>query len=312
MTRQYLRKLSVILANNDTALDISALRVVFKIKQWDLQTPNNAVITAYNMSRETQDRIQREFSRVILQAGYEGGRFGTIFEGTLVQSFAGRENATDTFFTMVASDGDQGLNFGVVSTSIAAGSTHADATRAAIAAMAPHGVSEGYMAPEVSAGHPLPRGRVLFGMASDHLRNIARNTDTNFSIQNGKAQFLPKEGYLPGPAVVLTAATGLIGLPIRTQDGITLRCLLNPEIKVGSPIQLDNRSVQQLPASTSQAGVLASLNLQASVRFSEDGFYRILAIDHVGDSRGNDWYSDIIAISLRDPAPKPQVDKGRL
>lgn len=311
MSRQYLRKLSVVLANDQEALELSALKCVFHIRQSDLQTPNNVVLTVYNVSEATQERAEKEFTRLVIQAGYEDGPFGTIFDGSIVQAYAGRENATDTFLKVVGGDGDQGYNFAVVNRSLAAGSTAQDQWSAVGAALAEQGVKQGYV-PDNLPGNALPRGKVMFGMARDHARQLAETHGLNWSIQNRQLQAVRKDAYLPGPAVVITAKTGMVGLPQRTQDGIRVRCLLNPELRVARPIQLDNRSIQNRPVGPSIQGERSYLELQSQVRLSSDGFYRVLVVDHVGDSRGNDWYSDIIAIALRDSAPLSQAQLGRV
>lgn len=285
MSRQYLRKISVIIGNDQEAIELASLRCVFKIKQWNLQTPNNLDLIVYNVAPKTEAKAISEFTRVVVQAGYEGGRFGTIFEGSIVQSFGGRENQTDTFLRIVAADGDLAYNRAIINQAFAAGTTPKEQWAAVAAAMAKHGVDPGYMAePASSAG--LPRGKVVFGMARDHARHLADANGQAWSIQSGRLQVLPKEGYLPGPAVELTSETGLVGLPERTQEGIKLRCLMNPMLKVGSPIHLNTRSIQQQPAETSEPGYLAYTMLLAEVRLASDGFYRVMVVEHFGDSRG--------------------------
>ncbi|WP_457832633.1 hypothetical protein, partial [Staphylococcus aureus] len=77
----------------------------------------------------------------------------------------GRENQTDTYLDITAADGDSAYNFAVVNTSLAAGSTVEQHVQAACTAMAPFGVSLDYMF-ELPK-NPLPRGKVMFGMARD-------------------------------------------------------------------------------------------------------------------------------------------------
>jgi hypothetical protein len=37
-----------------------------------------------------------------------------------------------------------------------------------------------------------------------------------------------------------------------------------------------------------------------------DGVYKILCMDHTGDNRGNDWYTDLICLSVDPSAPAPK------
>lgn len=53
-------------------------------------------------------------------------------------------------------------------------------------------------------------------------------------------QMVPARGYLPGEAVVLSAGTGLIGTPKANDKGIEIKCLLNPRLRIGGRVRLDN------------------------------------------------------------------------
>ena len=46
------------------------------------ETPNSASIKVYNLSEATAGRICKEFTRVILQAGYQGN-CSVIFDGNI-------------------------------------------------------------------------------------------------------------------------------------------------------------------------------------------------------------------------------------
>jgi hypothetical protein len=111
MSELFGRKCSLIVG--DTAgngLELSALRVTFTVNKADNQSPAHAIIRVYNLSDDTARTVQKEFTRVALQAGYEGD-YGLIFSGTVSQVRKGRENPTDTFLEIVATDGDEAYNF---------------------------------------------------------------------------------------------------------------------------------------------------------------------------------------------------------
>lgn len=101
---QYKRKASLLLVDDDEVLDLSNLRFRFQVKAMDVESPNNAAIRVYNLSRDTLVKIRGEFSRVILQAGYDNN-FGVIFDGTIKQFRIGREGTTDTYLDILAADG---------------------------------------------------------------------------------------------------------------------------------------------------------------------------------------------------------------
>ena len=91
---------------------------------------------------------------------------------------------------------------------------------------------------------------VFFGEPSDYMREIAIANDASYSTLEGKANIgrMTDQSQSPQEAIVLTPQTGLIGVPVQTQDGISFRCLLNPNIKVQYPpmlVKLDMQQVQQ-------------------------------------------------------------------
>lgn len=134
----------------------------------------------------------------------------------------------------------------------------------------------------------------MYGMARQYMRDEARDTGTDWSIRDGKVQMVTRKGDLPGEAVVLTHENGLVASPDQTQDGITVRSLLNPRLRVGGRIKLDNASIKAMQTPLKQAGGGQGGRLDA------DGFYRIIKVEFRGDTRGNDWYADVVCIGIDD------------
>jgi hypothetical protein len=104
-------------------------------------------------------------------------------------------------------------------------------------------------------------------------------------------------GYLPGNAVVLTSESGLIGQPEQTNDGIKVRALLNPRFRVGGRVKLNNNSILRFKTDLKVGA------FNKAPRLDEDGLYRILAVEFKGDTRGKDWYADLICVGIDDSAP---------
>lgn len=285
-------------------IDLSAMHFTFKTSAADTESPNNAVIRIFNLSRSAnqntvQDIIKGEYSRVILQAGYEAGEFAVIFDGNVKQFRVGRLNATDTYLDLLCADGDLGYNFSQISQSIAAGSTPKQRIDAIVASMQKYGVTAGSIAP--STGGTLPRGKVLFGMSRAMLRQQAATQQATWSIQNGKVNMIPLDGYLPSDPVVLNSVSGMIGMPEQTNDGIKVRCLLNPKILAGQSVRIDNRSINQtIQAAPGAAPVPFNqwTGIQLLADVTSDGLYRVFVAEHEGDTRGQAWYTEMICLSI--------------
>lgn len=300
---QFGRKASLVVVEGTKGLDLSNLRFRFKTTQQDVESPNTATIRVYNLKPETVKSIRGEYSRVVLQAGYEGN-YGVIFEGTIRQFRIGRENGTDTYLDILAADGDIPYNWSVCNKTLAKGWTQEQAIKEAADAMVKLGAQTGFTDVNGLMGGtvPNPRGKVMWGLAKAHLRASMATTHASWNIANGQINVVALDGYLPGAAVVLTSETGLIGRPEQTNEGIRVRCLLNPRIVVGKLVKIDNKSVNQTvnqnpnaapgPAFDRYQGV----QLLASV--TADGIYRVYVAEHDGDTRGQAWYSDLMVLAV--------------
>ena len=312
MSYQYNRNVSlVVYGNSQTGLDLSQMHFQFGVKRGDLQTPNSLWVRVYNLSDQTVQMLASqptsEFTRVVLQCGYNGlppdqPYLGTVFDGNIKYVKTGNDNAMDSYIEIGAADGDSAYNFATVNVTLAAGSTandHLDACLSAMSGVFPS-VIEGSIP---TYTNKLPRGKVMFGKARDHIRNVSDTVQASWSIQDGQLQLVPIAGYLPGEAIVLNSATGLIGFPQKTPAGIQVRSLINPRIKIGGRIQLDNKSVkiQDFSFSNFSLGAYASpaqAQLAAALKTDADGFYRVLWVEHSGDTRGNEWYSNLICVAV--------------
>lgn len=297
MSQQYLRQSSLFVSDGKTALDLSQLHFTFEIFAAEVQTPNNAIIRIFNASPTTEKSIKNQYKQVILQVGYQGGLKGVIFNGTIVQVRRGRANATDRYIDIVAADGDVPYNFAKVKKTLDGAITNMSQLSAIDEAMTAAGANPLGPIPTTSyTGGILPRGKVLYGMARDHMRNLARNTGTTWSFQNGSLTSSPLTGLLSDRAIRLTAKTGLIGMPEQTDNGIRVRCLINPQITPGVQIQLDNATINEALIDIS----FTAINLFADP--ATDGFYKVIVVEARGDTRGNEWYQDITCLAVNPSA----------
>lgn len=293
---QYLRKISLKIGSDTEAIDLSDLRIRFAVRRGTISTPNTADIRVYNVSAATAKKAQlKEFGRVVLQAGY-AGNYGVIFDGTIKQVRRGRESQTDTYLDITAADGDSAYNWSVINMSLAAGSTAQDHLKAAIQAMEGRGVTMGESGP--LSERKLPRGKVMFGLTRDVLDNLGRTQDVSWSIQDGKMTLIPNTAYLPGDAIVVNYQTGMVGLPEQTQNGVNVRMLLNPSVKIGRLLRLDNASIQQFRYGVSLRDQAYNDIIHNQIALNADGVYKVMVADHYGDTRANEWYTDVICISV--------------
>jgi hypothetical protein len=302
---QWLRKAELLIGSDQKALDFSQFHFTFHITQADKENYQAAFIRIYNVSDETKKEWKaKEFSRVILSAGYQTGNYGVIFDGEIIQAVAGRESPVDTYIDIVAGEGYQ-ANQAVTNQTIAAGATGLTVAQAMADTMGKSLKPYDYN-PDVK----LPRGQALYGMSRDVLHYYAAAAGSSYYYDKGFLVWVPLQGHKPGEAVVLNADTGLVGWPQQTQEGVTLRCLLNPLLDVGATMKIDNASIQQ--AVTSASFTAESDYFNTIPPLDNDGIYRIYRIQHSGDTRGNDWYSDIVGLAVTgDTGVSSLVQRGQ-
>ncbi|MGO4496427.1 hypothetical protein AB4114_11075 [Paenibacillus sp. 2RAB27] len=284
----YGRKYRVLVSDsNGTALDVSKLRCTFKIKKTILQPPNFSEVTIYNLSANSENSIINEGSRIIVEAGYEGDQYGLIFDGDIIQTIRDKEDGVTFKLTILAMDGERFLNQGFVNFSMIKGQT----SRALIDNM----VSKATVATELGgisdsfSSSELTRGKAVFGLAKDYLRQLAQTQSASFYVENGKVNIIRATDLPEGEITELAPSSGLIGIPAQNDQGVTFKCLLNPRILINSLVHIDNSSIRAQALQAGSTQILRSLD--------HDGIYRVVSTTYIGDTRGDDWYSECETVS---------------
>ncbi len=289
---QYMRNFNLLVTGtNIDGLDLSALRCKFSIKRSSNMTPNCADIRVYNLDQDTALKIKSQYTRVILQAGYDTN-YGVVFKGNIKQVIIGRESGTDTFVDLNCGDGDLAYNYAIVKGAVKS------ASQAAILSqitqpMGEYGTTVAPAQPTLSPT-TLPRGKTFWGNSRDYMREFASQNGLTWSIQNEQISFIKQQGYAPGQSVVLTSKTGMIGTPQQTQIGVNVGCLINPRINPGRTIKIDNASVAALKIDLGNPKDPVNL----APPLNADGVYYVLVVEHTGDTRGVDWYSKLICVTV--------------
>ena len=289
MAQQFIRKATLVIGAGQQAIDLSELQFQFSVKASTIRTPKRLQLRIYNLKKETALKVTGYGASVSLSAGYNGN-FGTIFEGQIVQVRIGRENATDTYLDISAADSDYTYNQALVNFSVAKGSGIIGRLGQLANAA---GVKLGTAAIPSVPGQ-LHRGRVFFGLLRDHMSSLCGTIGANWALVNGKLEVVAQSAYRPGQIPLITAATGMVGVPEQTPEGIQIKTLLNPFIAVNGLVEIDNASIQQyqFPLELSETAKAALVP-----PMSRDGKYKVLFVEHVGDTRGQEWYSELVCYS---------------
>lgn len=286
----------------EQALDLSEYKIRFRIGQATVDNPKFADIYIYNLSPNTMNRLSGEKGfgevgqTVILEAGY-GNELAIIFKGQVFQYRRGRDNPTDTWLCILAQSGNQAINYGVVNKTHPAGMTQQQIRDELKEEYKKCGVDAGYMC-DVS-DQALPRGKSFIGMLRDYTKQFMQTNDTDLVIEDDKVVMIPRGGSTDEPAFAMTPKTGMIGMPQLTTEGLRVTCLLNPRLKWGGKIQVDISHIQTQAYDVSYSGQYVDQpykNLETAQ--GQDGFYNVVSVTHSGDTRGDEWYSELVCVGV--------------
>lgn len=296
--RQWKRRAQVVIGKKGSGLLVENLRIQFEVSKTVESAPNVAVIKIFNLNPANEAKIKNEFDEVILNAGYEGA-MRLVFRGNIKHVYRYREKA-DYITEIEAGDGDKDYRNAVMNETLAAGTTNAQLVDRAVGSFkGTGGTTKG--AVQINDRARL-RGKVISGNTRDVLHDVARESGANWSIQDGQLVIVKTNAVLPDEAIVITAETGMLGAPEINDKGIAVKCLMNPQLRVNGAIKLDNNGIKAKRQKAQALGKKQE-DQKEPVRLDPDGIYKVLKLTHKGDTRGQDWLSEIECIGLDQPIP---------
>lgn len=286
------------------AIDLSDFRIRFLVDQACVGKPTTAEITVYNIANSTIDLIPGATNQdirnrnilVTLEGGYQSNH-AIIFQGELWWKTTGRENETDTYLTLVCASGSRNQGYAVVNASIPKGATQQDILNIVAKSMTEKGVSVANK-PTLMATK-LPRGKVIYKMTKDAMEGLADTNNFDWYIGTNGLVTVPKDSsFDPNTeAILLNVTSGMIGRPKLTTLGVNVDCLMNPLIDVGTIVHINNNEILRENYDTSMGSVRENYH-RTTLYEGADGFYRVIARQHIGDTRGNDWYTSLICVAV--------------
>lgn len=280
---------------NGEAIDISELRCQFSIEKTTYRKVTTSSITIYNLNPNDENRIIKSGKRMIIEAGYNGSFYGKIFEGNIIQPIRSKEGGVDYKLTLISMDSDRFITYGIVGCSLVA----QQSSRDAIEAIASKSIVTSEIGILSQTQIKYPRGKVMFGMASRYLDQIAKSENAQYYTDDGKINIVNAETISDGYIFELNPQTGLIGSPSQSEYGIKCSCLLNPMLKLDSLFHIDNRKITGYQYT--YGNPVRSLD--------DEGIYRIITMKYSGDTRGADWKIEIEAIAQAGSLPAMAAGK---
>ena len=292
-------KIQIIEEKSGKAWDVSQLRCVFGVEKQLNSVSNISVLHVYNLSPQTESEIIKEANRLTIEAGYEAEeettsngkkttkslQYGKIYDGDIIQVIRTKDNNVDYDLCLVCLDGEGFLHQGHIAVSLAPSSSPRQIVQT-LADKSNHPIKIEKVSDNLQKTK-LPRGKVLFGQPRDYLKSIAFENNGTFWVEDNKLKLEKMVDPVETEAIEMTPQTGLIGYPNMTNQGVELKCLLDPRVKLRGLIKINNESVR-----------LQKIAIGSPiVPLDKDGEYQVIKITHSGDTRGNDWYTSILAVN---------------
>ncbi len=290
MSLQFDRQGNLEIFNDSEILLVEKLRIRFTVIKTLLGYPNKGRIEIFNLAESKIQRITQRDSVVRLFGGY-AGQTALLFEANVVNYFKTRLSA-DSIFTLITGSSNTAWEKSAFTKTFEAGI----AVDGIITEVANSfsGVTVGTIEinPEWKTKlSPL----TLSGSSAQIMNTLSRDYNFDWAIEQNQLNVIPRGFVLVDkPIFVVNPQTGLIGAPTLTELGADFRILINPEILPGRRVQMNSNTVQ-----LGQAGLEFR-----KVRTVADGIYKVMETRLIGDTRGQDWYTDIIGWRVGDEPRK--------
>jgi hypothetical protein len=241
-------------------------RIRFKIDKIIEVTPNPTSLWIYNLGADSRALFEQKNNTVILSAGY-GNNPEVIFRGNV--SRCRTSKAGPDYITHIeAADGLFAVQNSRIDQAFSAGARQNQVINTLVGALKSSGqVNVGEIRGISNDGYN--QGLVLSGSTVDQLRQVCEKGDLDFTIEDGKIYILPYGDSKGIPAIVISANTGMVGIPEKRDVGISVKSLLNPKIGVFQKIIVQSKFI--------------------------NGLYTTAKVSHSGDSHGGDYYTEMEA-----------------
>lgn len=241
------------------------LYITFDVEVHTGRTPSKGTIALHNLKDDSVAFIESPNQVVQLLAGETVPNL--LFQGDVHPRDSGTKwNGPTRVTTIKAADGRRIFRDANFTGSYPPNTTRDTILPDVIAAMA---IPSGYIA--TLPPKQYPAGWVWAGRGARALDDLL-GSDATWSIQRGALQILLANTPIPGNAVVISAATGMIGSPERTKNGANFRHILDPRIRPGGPVRIESK------------------------KFTGD--CRVTKAQHFGDSRGQRWETSGSAVAV--------------
>lgn len=241
-------------------------KITFSCDESVESSGNECRIQIWGLSRENRlslvkDEDEKKQVSVELLVGYRD-KMPLLFKGSLMQGTFERSGA-DFINTLTCIDGGYDIQYAYTSACVSGKGGAIDACMGSL-----KHTKKG----AVTAQQDLVRPKVLVGNSAILMKEM-KSPNQEFFITRGQASLINKNEVRKGFAPLVSAKTGLMGIPQSAKNEVEFDTMMNPTIELGGLIKLESKQNPKL-----------------------DGVYKVIAITTMGESHGESWFQHIKAI----------------
>lgn len=273
--------------------ETGAANIEFEVKKDNSKEPNKGYVTIWNLSDETVsylDANQNESIAIVLEAGYDGEN-QTIFSGT-VEFVQDQWDGPTRKTKMILGDGT--LNIYTAKT----------------ARSYQKGTALDVVLNDLVSDLKLPIGKVVkfgdktlqqsmafTGNAANNLKNLADNTGSTFSVQDGAVYWTTQGKRFKKAVYEISADTGMHDSPTpQNPEPARRRKEKRAKRKSKKPHEPTSAEIKEdagLVVSTALNGAILpeSTIYLKSIKYT--GFYKVVYVTHKGELEGGDWVTEM-------------------
>jgi len=239
---------------------------------------NSGTVVITNLSKDRRNKLGEEYDELTLEFGYQGGPMTVLIKGN-IRDVTHAKTSPDITSTIEVGDGDKAVEKGAASKTFKAGTKPKEIVEYLRDQMP--GLKKG----EIKGLDDLPatkRPTTVYGYAYRELDTLGRQHSFYWSIQDGKFQAVKNDEHLGGD-ILISAETGMLGVPTPTDKGCKVTCLIIPGLAPGKTMKVMSEFID-----TGKGKDNEKRSTDAG-----GGVFRIAAISYSGSSREDDCTAEV-------------------
>ena len=176
--------------------------------------------------------LQRFKNQITINAGEVGKQLQTVFVGDFENAYGDFRNAPTMNLIVKAIAAQHGALMATPATSV-------DGTEQVAKLMEQWAVEAGYTL-ENHGVNASVKNAVYRGSPVEKAQTLARDTNIDLIIDNGKFTITPMDKPVDGNAVLVDPQHGLLGYPQFNNDGIEFNMIFDPNLKIGGLVKIES------------------------------------------------------------------------